>query len=393
MDFDWGAHGRPRIGLNAHLLSGEAGYRRAGIHQYIYQVLRHLPADGSRYVLFTRQSGEWAGRPDFEAVATAWPTERRAARILWEQSAWTAEARRRRLDLLHSMAFVTPPWPPCPVVVTIYDLSFIHLPDSFPARQRRYLTAQTSRSCRTATRLVAISEAGRQDIHQRFGVPLERIDVVVPGVGDNFRTQAAEDLASFRQREGLPERFLLHVGTLQPRKNIPVLLQALARIDDRDISLVLAGGKGWLYDEIFAQVEALGLRERVRFAGYVEDEALPLWYGAASALVFPSLYEGFGLPIVEAMACSTPVIAARTSSLPEAGGDAALYFDATDADGLAAQIDRLLGDPALAADLRGRGLAQAARFTWEEAGRETGAVYRRALGFERAEVEAGAARS
>jgi glycosyltransferase involved in cell wall biosynthesis len=378
-----GNDGHPRIGINAHLLSGEAGYRRAGIHHYIDQVARHLPADGTHYVLFTRRAGGWDDRPDFEIVTSSLPTDRRLARIAWEQTVWTVEARRRRLDLLHSMAFVAPPRPPCPFVVTVYDLSFIHLPESFPARQRRYLAAQTARACRLAERVVTISESGKADVEAIYGVPAGRIDVVVPGVSNAYRRPSAAELDAFRAREEMAGRFLLHVGTLQPRKNIPVLLRALARLHDRDVRLALVGGKGWLYDEIFAQVEALGLRERVRFIGYVDDADLPLWYGACAALVFPSLYEGFGLPVVEAMACGAPVIAARTSSLPEAGGDAALYFDPHDDGMLAGQIDRLLGDPALAADLQRRGAARAARFSWSGAGAAMALSYRRALGLSR----------
>ena len=368
------------IGINAHLLSGEAGYRRAGIHQYIAQVLRHLPADEERhYTIYTRQTDGWEARPDWRVRSTPLPTERPLTRIAWEQAVWPWRARRDGLDLLHSMGFAMPRLAPCPVVVTLYDLSFVHTPDAFPAMQRRYLHAATATSCRHAQRLIAISESGRQDVHRVYGVPLERIDVVVPGVGEAYRPLPPDEVAAFRRCHDLPERFLLHVGTLQPRKNVPLLLDALARLGRDDAPLVLVGGKGWFYDTIFARVTALGLGQRVRFAGYVDDDALPLWYNAAAALVFPSLYEGFGLPIVEALACATPVVAARTSSLPEAGGDAALYFDPTDADDLAARLADVLDRPELAARLRAAGPEQARRFSWARAGQETAAVYTRAL--------------
>lgn len=371
------------IGINAQLLSSEAGYRRAGIHHYIYQVLRHLPPgeeSGAVYTIYTRQIEGWDDHPDLRVVGTSWPTERRLARIAWEQVVWPWRARRDRLALLHSMAFAMPRLAPCPTVVTIYDLSFVHYPDRFPAAQRRYLMAETAYSCRHARRLVAISESGRQDIHRQFGVPPERIDVVTPGVTADYRPLPPAEVDAFRRRQSLDRPFFLHVGTLQPRKNIPVLLDALARLGRPDAWLVLVGGKGWLYDEIFERVRELGLAERVRFAGYVDDAELPLWYNAAAALVFPSLYEGFGLPIVEALACGAPVIAADTSSLPEAGGTAALYFDPHDADALAAQLAAVLNDEALRRRLREAGPAQAARFSWERAGREMAAVYQRALG-------------
>jgi len=368
------------IGINAHLLSGEAGYRRAGIHQYVYQVLRHLPATtGRRYTIYTRQTAAAGDPPNQRRRATRLPTERPPARIAWEQAVWPYAARRDRLDLLHGMAFAMPRLAPCPAVVTIYDLSFVHYPDSFPALQRRYLELATANSCRRARRLITISESGRQDVHRVYGVPLERIDVVVPGVAGAYRPLPPEEVAAFRRRLELPERFLLHVGTLQPRKNVPLLLDALALLGRDETPLVLVGGKGWLYDAIFARVAALGLERRVRFAGYVDDDDLPLWYNAAAALVLPSRYEGFGLPIVEALACGTPVVAANASSLPEAGGAAALYFAPDDADELAACLANVLDRPELATRVRVEGPAQASRFSWTRAGQETAAVYDRAL--------------
>lgn len=369
------------IGINAHLLSGQAGYRRAGIHHYIHQVLAHLPVvPGQSYVIYTRQTEGWEKRPDRRVVASRWPTEQRLARILWEQAALPWQARKDNLSLLHGMGFAVPRLAPCPTVATIYDLSFVHYPDSFPRLQRRYLHAETSHACRRARRIVTISESSRQDVHRVYGVPRDQIDVVLPGVGPAFRPLPADEIADFRRRNGLPARFLLHVGTLQPRKNIPVLLEALAHLNQPDLPLVLVGGKGWLYDDIFARVSGLGLRNRVRFAGYVDDHELPLWYNAAAALVFPSLYEGFGLPIVEALACATPVIAADVSSLPEAGGAAALYFDPRDPEALAARLADTLDNETYRDRLRQDGPAQAARFSWARAGCETARTYARALG-------------
>jgi glycosyltransferase involved in cell wall biosynthesis len=371
---------QPHIGINAHLLSAEAGYRRAGIHQYIDQVLHHLPAGGPTYTIYTRQLAGWE-RDDWRLAGSRLPTENRLARIAWEQAVWPVVARRDGLALMHSMAFVAPRLAPCPVVVTIYDLSFVHYPDSFPALQRRYLMAETAHAGRRATRLIAISASGRDDIARVYGVPRERIDVVRPGVSAAFQPLPPAEVEAFRRRRGLPERFLLHVGTLQPRKNIPLLLEALARPGGPDVPLILVGGKGWMYEAIDERIGALGLAGRVHFAGYVDDDELPLWYNAAAALVFPSLYEGFGLPIVEALACGAPVVAARASSLPEAGGDVARYFDPNDPDALAACLRAVLADPAEHRRARQTGPAHAAGFSWARAGRETAEVYARALGY------------
>ena len=371
---------KQRIGINAHLLAGEQSYRRAGIHQYIYQVLRHLPQeDDLRYTVYTQQTEGWEERADFQLVSSSLPTKRRLARILWEQFAWPRAARRDGLALMHSMAFATPSKAPCPVVTTIYDLSFIHYPDSFPALQRRYLTSVTADSCRRSARLITISESGRDDVVERFGVPVEVVDVVLPGVADHFRPFPPEAVDAFRAQQGLSSPFILHVGTLQPRKNIPILLEALARLNRPDLLLVLAGGKGWFYEDILRRITTLGLQDQVRFAGYVADETLPLWYNAAVALVMPSLYEGFGLPVVEALACGTPVIAARTSSLPEAGGSVARYFDPRSPDELVSEIIRVLDDPVERRRARERGPAHAAHFSWAAAGEATAEVYAKVL--------------
>ena len=364
-----GGEKRPfRIAINAHLLSSEAGYRRAGIHHYIAQVLSHLPPEADiAYTIFTRCGDDLPLRDDFALQGSRWPTESRLVRIMWEQLVWPWQS--RKLNLMHSMAFVTPFLTPCPAVVTVYDLSFLHFPERFPALQRWYLTSQTKRSCHAAKRVITISESSRQDVHKFFGVPLSQIDVVVPGVNGRYHPLPSDQITAFRQKHNLPDRLILHVGTLQPRKNIPVLLEALTKVDDQDVHLVLAGGKGWFYDEIFAQIEALGLVNRVIFPGYVPDEDLPLWYNAATLFAFPSVYEGFGMPVVEAMACGTPVVASNASSIPEAVGSAGLLFNPKDPTELAERIASVLNDSQLSATMRAKGQQRARQFSWEEAGR------------------------
>ena len=370
-----------RIAINAHLLSPRAGYRRAGIHQYITQVLRCLPPldEGTHYTVYTRDVDSVTESERMRVVSSRWPTDQRLVRILWEQAAWPLQAAQEGYDLLHSMAFVTPMFGQIPTVVTVYDLSFVHFPENFPAMQRRYLQSQTARSVSSARRVIAISEASRKDLHQFFDVPLKKIDVIYPGVDPQYRPLSEVSIKSFREEEGVSKPFILHVGTLQPRKNIPLLLRAFSRLRRSDIDLVLVGAKGWFYEEIFSEVEKLGLGERVHFPGYVRDEQLPFWYNAARLLVFPSVYEGFGMPIVEAMACGTPVVAAQSSSIPEAGGEVIRTYDPQDVEALTQQLTAVLDDSEVANRMSRDGAVRAAQFSWQRAGLETSRTYARAL--------------
>ena len=231
---------------------------------------------------------------------------------------------------------------------------------------------------------MALSGA-REDTYEEMAgalnqaIPRERIDVIYHGIDPAFRPLPENKVQAFRQRQGLPERFVLCVGTLEPRKNHTRLVEAFARIYDGKSKLVIIGGKGWLYDELFAKVEALGLSEAIVFPGYVMNEVLALWYNAATILAYPSLYEGFGMPILEAQACGTPVMTSDAPPLPEAAGDAALMTDPYSVAALAANLDRLLTDEPLRSELRERGLAHARQFTWLRTAQETARVYRRAL--------------
>lgn len=364
------------ISINAHLLSGQAGYRQAGIHHYIKESLRHLPKpDNWRYQIEVgRNCAVDVGHPLHNS---RWDTENRLRRIAWEQTTWPRVA--SAADLLHSFAFVTPVATRKPCIVTVYDLSFMHYPDAFPRGQRAYLQTQTRRSSRSARRIITISESGKQDVHRFFGVPTDQIDVVYPAVDEQYRVLDKAEIEQFKQAQQLPDRFILHVGTLQPRKNIERLIEALPLLD-RSLHLVLVGGKGWLYDAIYARIGQLGLRERVHFTGYVPDEDLPRYYNAATIVAIPSIYEGFGFPVVEAMACGTPVVASQASSLPEAGGDAARYFDPHSAEAIAERIESVVGNSAESATMRQRGLVQASKFQWTQAGHQLLSSYRKGLG-------------
>ncbi|MBI4769040.1 MAG: glycosyltransferase family 4 protein [Chloroflexi bacterium] len=367
------------IGLNAHLLSGRAGYRSAGIHQYIQNLLQNLPAVGEG-MRFTALVGPRAPAPPMPAIFSRLPTDRPPVRILWEQLALPWLAARAGFDLLHSAAFVLPLAHPGPQVVTVYDLSFELNPERFRFGQRRYLSLFTRLSCRRARRVLVISENTRADVTRRYGIPGDRVDVAYPGIGPQFTPHSLTAVAEFRLQHALPEKFVLSLGTIEPRKNLDKLIRAFARLQLPDVKLVLAGGRGWMYEEIFRLIEYLQLNNAVIFPGFVADKDLPLWYSAASAFAYPSAYEGFGLPPAEAMACGAPVVVSDAASLPEVVGEAALRVPADDADALAEALHQILTDPALRDSLRERGPRQARRFTWEATARATTACYRRALG-------------
>jgi glycosyltransferase involved in cell wall biosynthesis len=369
-----------RIAISAHLLHGQGGYRSAGIHTYIEQVVRHLPeADPAlQLTLFTAHPP--ADLPASIAVRRSrWPTERPPVRIAWEQLVLPLAA--RRADVLHATAFVAPIVHRCPAVITVYDLSFELFPQYFRGFNQTYLRIGARYAARHARRLIAISDNTRRDVQRLYGVPLDRIDVAYPGVDPNLKPCAAEAIARFRREKNLPDKFLLFLGTLEPRKNLITLIRAYAimKRDCPDARLVLAGGIGWLADDILAAIKTAGVEDSLLLPGYVAAEEKALWLSSATAFVYPSSYEGFGLPPLEAMACGTPVIVSNAASLPEVIGEAGLSIGPQDISGWAEVLRRVWVDSDLRSDLRARGIAQSGRFTWLATARDTAAAYRRAL--------------
>jgi glycosyltransferase involved in cell wall biosynthesis len=379
----------PHIGLNAQLLSLKPNYRSAGINRYIYNMLLGLSrcADTERFTVFLSERN-FPALEHFKNRLSCLPTNRPMIRILWEQFIQPWLVARSGIDLLHSMAFVTPLWPPCPSVTTIYDLSFLRYPHSFRTWNRLYLSTFTRLSSRKADHLIAISKSTARDIEHFFGVPPERISVIYCGVEPEYHPLPPAEVERFRRARGLPDRMILYVGTIEPRKNLARLLEAyrllLRSRKNRNGGLnaprlVIAGGKGWLYEDILARVEELGLSQDVMLPGYVPGGELPLWYNAAECFVYPSTYEGFGLPVLEAMACGTPVVTSNSSSLPEVVGEAGRTVSPENVEELAEMLGQVLGDGDLRAQMRQQGLGRAALFSWDRAARETIAVYNRVL--------------
>jgi len=358
----------------------------AGIGRYtrgLIGALAGLDRENS-YSLFVAARGVDAGSvpkaPNWRACLA--PLTDRETSLLWQRLRLPVpmELFLGPMDLFHSPDFVLPPVLRARTVLTVHDLSFLRVPQYAHPVLRAYLERVVPRSVRRADLILADSENTQRDVVELLGVPEGRVRVIYPGVEARFRPIANETaLAAVRARYGLERPFILGLGTLEPRKNWSGLIEAYGRLLERrrvPHDLVIVGGKGWLYEPIFQKVDELGLGERVRFVGRASDEDLPAIYSLAACLAYPSFYEGFGIPVIEAMACGTPVVTTPVSSLPEAGGGAALYVEPGDADALAEALEQAIGNEALRARLRTAGLAQAQRFTWEAAAAQLLAAYR-----------------
>jgi glycosyltransferase involved in cell wall biosynthesis len=286
------------------------------------------------------------------------------------------------VDLYHSPDFVLPPLRKARGILTVHDLAFLMRPECAHARLRAYLEEVVPRSVRRADYIIADSENTRNDLVVLLGVPHRKISVVPGGVEERFKPVTDRHaLQRVRQHLGLGDApFILAIGVLEPRKNLNRLMDAFALLKQRGqvpprLKLVLAGGKGWLFDGIFEHYGDSVVRHDIVLPGFVPDELLPAMYSAASVFAFPSLYEGFGLPLLEAMACGTPVVASRASCLPEVAEGASILIDPTDVEDLANALERALVDDRLRADLIERGTQRAAQYTWRRAAERLLDVY------------------
>lgn len=288
-----------------------------------------------------------------------------------------------KLDLFHSPDFVLPPvGGNIPTLLTVHDLSFVHYPKAFTPALTNYLYTVVPWSIGRATHIVADSRATKEDLIKFWKVDPVRITVIYSGVGSDFRpVTAGKQIAQVREKYDLGQTpYLLSVGTLQPRKNYQMLIRAFAPVAARyPHSLVIAGGKGWLFDQILAEATRLGIEDRVRFVGFVDDADLAALYSEATLFVFPSLYEGFGLPLLEAMACGVPVLSANASSLPEVAGEAALLLPPHGTEEWTGSMIVLLDDPSRRTQMVANGFRQARQFTWHKAAKQLLSLYEQLL--------------
>jgi glycosyltransferase involved in cell wall biosynthesis len=286
-----------------------------------------------------------------------------------------------KAQVLHATEHLLLPLREARTVLTVHDLIY-HL---FPAYHKRlnywYLNAAMPLFVRRADQIITISQSTKRDLVRVYSVPEDRVTVVYEAASPGFQPATPQAVAAVKARNSLPDRYILALGTIEPRKNLIRLVDALRLLRQRDpsLSLVIVGSAGWLYQDFFQHVEKLDDPRAVLLSGFVPDEDLPAVITGASVYVLASLYEGFGLPILEAMACGTPVVCSNTSSLPELGGKAARYFDPMDTQAMAAAIESIMSDDEMREHMRGQGLEQVAKFSWHRAARETVAVYEKLL--------------
>lgn len=371
---------RVRIAIDATSVPA----RPAGAGVYAVELVRALaeraPVDG--YALFTR--GAWfdealAGRRD-------WHIERvrassRARRSFWEQTRLPRRLERLAIDVLHSTHHTLPlASVRCRRVVTVHDLTFFTLPGRYPPARRIYMQTATRLAARVADAIIVPSQSVRVQLERRLR-PSARTVVVYEAPAARFRPVQQAQATRVARRYGVDGPYVLSVGTLEPGKNRARLLRAMRALRDEGLehALVIAGQRGWRYEREIALIDALRMRDAVVLPGYVAEDDLPALYAGAAVFAFPSLCEGFGLPVLEAMACGTPVLTSNVSATAEVAGEAALLVDPRSQDEITAGLRRLLREDALWAEMRRRGLARAGEYSWRRAADETHAVYAQTL--------------
>jgi glycosyltransferase involved in cell wall biosynthesis len=370
------------IAIDAH----SVGTGLAGNETYVTNLIEALAEidTTNRYTLYvTKPSAveRFAGRWSHVSVRQTLPH----APVIRIPVTLPSELRRRPVDLLH-VQYTAPPFAPCPVVATIHDLSFEHLPATFKRRSWMQMRLTVRRTVRAAAHVIASSEYTRRDIVETYRIAEERTSVVPLAAAPRFAPVRDEkELRRVRQAYGITSDYILAVGSIQPRKNLTRLIEAYAglrrqRAHDKLPPLVIAGKRAWLFEETLRAVERCGVGDAVKFTGYVPEADLPALYSGARCFVYPSFFEGFGLPPLEAMRCGTPIVAGDRTSLPEVVGDAGLLVNPFDTEAIAAAITRLIDDQNLRTTLSERGLARARQFDWRETARLTLEVYKRATG-------------
>lgn len=345
---------------------------RVGSGQYVFELLGHLAKIGSPHpFLIYLKSDPHEGLPK--------ETKNWHYRVFGPKKLWTQIALPLNLyfgspqpNVFFTPSHYAPRFSPIPVVITIFDLSFIHYPAMFRKSDLYQLRNWTSYSIKKATKILTISQSSKADIVKFYKIPEEKVVVTYPGVGGSFKPQPAEKIEFIKKKYQISSDYILYVGTLQPRKNLERLIEAFANLHLNTLNLVIAGKKGWLYGQIFAKVKELKLEDKVIFTDFVPLEDLPALYSGAKVFVNVSLWEGFGIPVAEAMASGVPVVVSNTSSLPEVVGDVRILVNPENVESIADGIKKVLNlNQNEREAVMENNIVQAKKFFWEKCARET----------------------
>lgn len=366
--------------------------KKVGISEYVYELLMQFHSsqqseisnqkEHTKFKIYLKEKPTH-GLP---MEAEGWEYKVFGPKKMWTQFALPAKLylEREKPDVFFSPAHYAPRFSPVPTVISIMDLAFFHFPELFAKKDLYQLHKWTEYSVKKASKIITISEASKDDIIKLYHIPQDRIHVVYPGIKESLTlTPHNYSMQDLQQKYGISDNFILFVGTLQPRKNIVRAIEAFSKVvsrrseirdqksEDGELQFVIVGRKGWLYEDILAAPKKYGVEDKVKFLDFVPDDELPTLYKNAKCFLWPSLYEGFGLPVVEAMSYGCPVITSNTSSLPEAGGDAAVYVDPRDTDDIAKKLQVVLSTKSKRAEMIEKGKKQVAKFSWEKAAEQT----------------------
>lgn len=371
-----------RIGIDATALPPQP----VGAGTYIVNLIRTFAQldHGHQFVVYAQQHGKEIiavpEQPGIEWVTL--PDRSPAYRLIWEQTFFPILVKRKQVDLLHSLHYTRPLFLPCASVVTFHDMTFFLYPQLHTRSKRLFFPPAIRLSARLADAMITISENTRLDAIRLLNIPPDKIYGIPLAANESYRLITDQHLLeSARPKYHLPQEFMLYVGIVEPRKNVPMLLRCYHELlrQGTAIPLVIVGRFGWMYEEVLRLVDELGLKDKVLFTGYVPSQDLPLIYNLAQVFVYPSIYEGFGLPPLEAMACGVPVITTAVSSMPEHVGEAGLLIPPQDEKALVEAMQKVLSDGTLRAQMSQKGRAQAAKFSWKRVAQETLQVYQRVL--------------
>jgi len=351
--------------------------KRVGIGEYSFELLRKFkefqisirqPADKFQIYLKDKPL------KDFPQESSNWHYRMVKPRKFWTQFGLPLDLflKKPRPNVFFSPSHYAPRFSPIPTAISVMDLSYIHFPELFTKKDLYQLQSWTTYSVRNAKKVFTISQASKNDIIKYYDIPPENVVVTYPGIKQELRIMNSElRINNLRKKYTIREKYILFVGTIQPRKNIERLITAFSKVDLKGIDLLIVGKKGWLYEPILQKPKELGIEDKVKFLNFVSDEELDILYQHAICYILPSLYEGFGLPVLEAMQHGCPVITSNVSSLPEAGGDAVLYIDPENVDDIVDKMIEMIENEKLRKELIEKGYKQMKKFSWEKTARET----------------------